>query len=267
MSKKNIFDLLDVPEDIGGEISENCPKIDTDRTEALIRSAIGGTGAAQAPAKKRPLRRRFMIGLVAAVVSAAVIGGAVAVVAQNNGQKVETVSEDTSVNSDVIYKLDAQRYKELYNEIKDEAFEKADQRFLEENGYKYSDYYNEYRAKVKAGTTQAESFDNSAYGLYMRYMAEALDEQYIELLNRAVDSGYGTDDLRINGEEDKAYLADAEGSVDDPESKRKVLGRIETICKALNDPDFSLTEKERCVLYHSLNDVYSAIRQYASIHT
>ncbi len=246
MKKEFIFDLL---EDELDSIDEETIIIETGADLEKIKSLY--TSKLHPAAKKvTPVRRRFMFGLAAALITAATIATAAAVVAQTNGNKAVT-AEVSKPEKNILRKLDEDELMKLKNQISYNDEIAVSEMMRNEFGY----------------DTDNMSADNITprYEIDLIFAkAEYGNRKYGELINKVINAGYGDSSLLFT-EKDHDYVKNKEGiyvsnhNFDSNEFLEKYYKRTIACCNAYNDPDFEMTDEERVRMVNLFNKDYENI--------
>lgn len=248
MMKRNIFDYMETDTqnyDKDNFIEET--GINTENVKKLFYKA-----AAPSAKKVRPVRRRFMYGLAAALISAATIVGTMAVVAQTNGEIVEP-KETQKTEQNTIKKLDDKKIAELNKKISMEDEQAISKLMYEELGY---DMKNMKSSDITPQYEIDYVFAKAKYGNIV----------YRDLVNKAIEMGYGDKSLMVT-DEDFDYVRNENGEYTankdfySDETLKKYYLRTIACCKAYNDPEFHITDEDRLRMINMFNKDYQNIYQ------
>lgn len=245
MKKEFIFDLLEdelIPIDDSGIIVDT--GADYNNIRKIYRKKMHTSGK-----KVRPVRRRFMFGLAAALISAAAIVGTMAVVAQTNGEIVEP--KDVPASETAKYTVPTAKVKELREEIKKETNENAEELFYKKNGF-----YNR--------DVTEENWSLEIYNDFRKQELYYKNKLYREMLKKIVDDGYGDQsiipekpkyDYWVKGDNEWYWLDEIDLYCDE----------ITAFCNAYNDMNYQLTDKERVFISDTLETSYDNLFDYVQM--
>lgn len=257
MSKINIFDILEKEPGLMDDASQYEVRTNTNRVLAKVSAAVDkDKGTA-----KKPVRRRFMFVLAAALISTAALICTMAAVAQNGNGTDSSSSGGQFTKQDVLAKMDAEKQEDAERALKESLNEREEQLFFEKRGYSISDYMDQF----KEGKISGQDFDKTVYYEYNACFAQAKNEKYSEILNKIVDAGFGDEALRQDAQKN-VTLAVSESAADNAEDRTWFFNKTKALCDAYNSQELVLTENERYFLTDYINDLYFTVNQYARMH-
>lgn len=246
MKKEFIFDLL---EDELDPIDEGTIIAETGADHRNIRK-LYMSKLHPAAKKVTPVRRRFMFGLAAALITAATIATAAAVTAQTNGNTIEAVIEDNAQEGH--YNPSTGEIKRIKEEINNEVKENAEALFYKKNGYSIRDV-------DESNWKPSISSDYARQELYYR------NKLYTELLTKLINDGYGEPSL-IPEQPENDYWVEGDNEWYWADNIDLYCDRITVFCNAYNDLAYTLSEKERVFIFDTLESDYSNLYDYVQMN-